>query len=90
MIEASLPRLAIPTGTDPAEFMFAEGLTDGLPCVPPTLPRLRWMLAGTDLPPETVLGKMPPILAPVRELDLHSLIYTHTHAYTNTHPVDHR
>lgn len=55
--------LKIPNNIDAVNYMFRENLTDGLPCVPPTLPRLAWMLAGTDLAPDTVLGRMPPIMA---------------------------
>jgi hypothetical protein len=33
---------------------------DGLPLVPPTSDRVKWMLTGTSLAPEEVIGKVPP------------------------------
>jgi hypothetical protein len=33
---------------------------DGLPLIPPTPERVRWILRGTDLSPETVIGKILP------------------------------
>ena len=33
---------------------------DGLPVLPATEERVKWLLRGTDLPPETVLGKVLP------------------------------
>jgi hypothetical protein len=33
---------------------------DGLPLMPPTPERVRWILRGTDLAPETVIGKILP------------------------------
>ena len=33
---------------------------DGLPLLPPTDERVKWILRGTDLPPETVIGKILP------------------------------
>jgi len=55
--------LEIPKGEDVHEFMFRMGLTDGLPVIPCTDAKLRWMLSGTALSPSFVLGKMPPIMA---------------------------
>ena len=55
--------LSIPATTDVHTYLFDQNMSDGLPMVPPTLERFKWMLTGTDLPPSTVLGKMPPILA---------------------------
>jgi len=46
--------------SDEFELFFQRGVTDGLPVVPPTRPRVRQMLDGTRRPPETVLGEMPP------------------------------
>jgi hypothetical protein len=37
----------------------ANRMGDGLPLVPPTAERLKWMLTGTDRPPDEVLGKCP-------------------------------
>ncbi len=34
--------------------------TDGLPIVPPTEERIQWMLKGTDLPPDHVVGVIEP------------------------------
>eukprot|EP00939_MAST-03C_sp_MAST-3C-sp1_P001802 g1802.t1 len=48
---------------DVHEFMFRMHLTDGLPVVPCTKEKLRWMLTGTALSSSTVLGKMPPIMS---------------------------
>jgi hypothetical protein len=47
------------------EFMFERGLTDGLPVVPPTPERVRWMLTGTRRDPREVIATAPPNLAPV-------------------------
>ena len=33
---------------------------DGLPLVPPTPPQVEWILRGTDLPADTVIGKIMP------------------------------
>ena len=56
--------LTIPINNEVHTYLFEQGFSDGLPLIPPTPERLNWMLTGTTLPPETVLGKMPPILAP--------------------------
>jgi hypothetical protein len=34
---------------------------DGLPLLPPTEERLKWILRGTDLPPDTRIGKILPL-----------------------------
>ena len=34
--------------------------SDGLPLLPPTEKRVKWVLTGTDLPPDTVIGKILP------------------------------
>ncbi|MCY3922368.1 MAG: hypothetical protein OXG27_08225 [Chloroflexi bacterium] len=49
---------------DVYEFMFDQGITDGLPLVPPTRERVERMLAGTGRPPSEVIGSMPPNYAP--------------------------
>ncbi|MBG6120148.1 MULTISPECIES: hypothetical protein [unclassified Sphingobium] len=40
--------------------LYGEGLTDGLPVVPPTRARVERMLAATHLAPDTNLGAFPP------------------------------
>lgn len=41
--------------------LFLEKLWgDGLPLVPPTPDRVKWMLSGTSRPPDEVIGKVPP------------------------------
>ena len=49
---------------DVYEFMFDQRVTDGLPVVPPTRQRVERMLAGTNLEPETVVGRVAPNYAP--------------------------
>ena len=49
---------------DVYEFMFDQGITDGLPLVPPTRKRVERMLAGTQRSPMDVIGKIPPNYAP--------------------------
>ena len=49
---------------DVYEFMFDQGITDGLPLVPPTPERVERMLNGTDRAPSEVIGKIPPNYAP--------------------------
>ncbi|MCL4182681.1 MAG: hypothetical protein KJ011_04455 [Burkholderiaceae bacterium] len=41
-------------------FFYKRGWGDGLPLVPPTESAVREMLAGTDLPPDHVVGKIEP------------------------------
>lgn len=40
---------------------YQMGWTTGLPVVPPTREAVDEMLTGTDLPPDTVLGRIPPM-----------------------------
>jgi hypothetical protein len=61
------PPMVIVEGKDYAEAItnvneqFYKGLmTDGLPIQPPTRERVEWMLKGTDLSPDTVVGKILP------------------------------
>ena len=54
--------MEVPSGEDVQEFLFENEFTDGLPVVPCNESKLRWMLCGTDLKPDCVLGRMPPIL----------------------------
>lgn len=58
-------RVEIAEGDDPFEFLFDQGLTDGLPVVPPTEVRVARMLAGTSRDPGEVVAVVPPNLAPV-------------------------
>jgi hypothetical protein len=39
-------------------FFYQRGWTDGLPIIPPTEEAVKEMLAGTDLPPDHLLGKL--------------------------------
>ncbi len=57
-------KVQIPIDDDPVEFLFAQGLTDGLPVVPPTADRVLTMLDGTSRPPSEVVAHVPPNLAP--------------------------
>ncbi len=45
---------------DVNQFYYRRGWTDGLPIIPPTEEKVSEMLAGTDLPPDTLLGKLIP------------------------------
>ena len=60
----SARRVTIPTTDDPFEFLADQGLTDGLPVVPPTEERVQHMLAGTTRAPQEVAAHVPPDLAP--------------------------
>lgn len=53
-------RHSVPNDTDPIQFCYDQGWTDGLPVVPPTEERVRAMLAGTRLAASTVIAKIPP------------------------------
>ncbi len=57
-------RVRVPVDLDPFEFFADQGLTDGLPVVPPTEERVLRMLAGTTRPPTDVVAHIPPNLAP--------------------------
>jgi hypothetical protein len=50
---------------DDLEAAFDRGWTDGLPVVPPTLPRVLRMLDGTSRAPDEIVAVVPPDLAPV-------------------------
>ena len=41
-------------------FYYGRGWTDGFPIIPPTEEKVAEMLMGTDLPPDTLLGKLIP------------------------------
>jgi hypothetical protein len=58
-------RIEIGESDDVFEFMFDQGLTDGLPVIPPTPERVLRMLSGTKRDPQQVLGLVPPNLAPL-------------------------
>src|SRR2546428_4215916 len=45
---------------DPIELLYARGVTDGLPVVPPTEGRGKRMLAATDRDPQELLGTIGP------------------------------
>ncbi len=55
-------RVEISELEDEMEAMFDRGWTDGLPIVPPTVPRVLRMLEGTDRDPEDVVAIVPPDL----------------------------
>ena len=57
-------RVRMPADLDPFEFIDQQGLTDGLPVVPPTEERVARMLAGTSRQPGDVVADVPPNLAP--------------------------
>jgi hypothetical protein len=58
-------RIEVGESDDVFEFMFDQGLTDGLPVVPPTPERVLRMLAGTRRDPQSVIGVCAPNYAPV-------------------------
>jgi hypothetical protein len=57
-------RIAIGASDDVFEFLFDQGLTDGLPVVPPTPERVLRMLSGTKRGAQEVAAIVPPNLAP--------------------------
>ena len=57
-------RIDIADADDPFEFLFEQGLTDGLPVIPPTPDRVLRMLSGTRRAPQAVVATVPPNLAP--------------------------
>ncbi|MFN0095745.1 MAG: TlpA family protein disulfide reductase, partial [Dehalococcoidia bacterium] len=58
-------RIEVGESDDIFEFMFDQGLTDGLPVVPPTPERVLRMLGGTKRDAQSVIGICAPNLAPV-------------------------
>ena len=52
----------MPPNVDVHEFLAERGLSDGLPVVPPSRAKLRWMLSSTNRQPAEVLGKVAPSL----------------------------
>ena len=57
-------RVSIPVDEDPFEFLADQGLTDGLPVVPPTEARVLRMLGGTSHGASEVVAVVPPNLEP--------------------------
>jgi hypothetical protein len=57
-------RIEIPPAEDAIEFLYEQGLTDGMPVVPPTPERVLRMLTGTRRDPQEVVAIVPPNLAP--------------------------
>ena len=57
-------KIEIASGDDEHEFLFDQGLTDGLPVVPPTPERVLRMLSGTKRDAQEVVAVVPPNLAP--------------------------
>ncbi|HZR84310.1 MAG TPA: TlpA disulfide reductase family protein [Candidatus Binatia bacterium] len=57
-------RFEVGDDEDEHEALFARGVTDGLPVVPPTEERVIRMLAGTPRDPQDVVALVPPNLAP--------------------------
>jgi hypothetical protein len=58
-------RIEVGESDDLFEFMFDQGLTDGLPVIPPTPERVVRMLTGTKRDPQEVVATVPPNLAPL-------------------------
>jgi hypothetical protein len=58
-------RIEVGESDDLFEFMFDQGLTDGLPVIPPTPERVMRMLGGTKRDPQSVIGVCAPNYAPV-------------------------
>ena len=58
-------RIEIAEQDDVFEFMFEQGLTDGLPVIPPTPERVIRMLRGTRRDAQEVVGTCAPNYAPV-------------------------
>ena len=57
-------RVRVPVDIDPFEFFADQGLTDGLPVVPPTEERVLRMLEGTTRPATDLVASIPPNLVP--------------------------
>ena len=64
MTELLARAIDVPIGDDVYELMFDQGLTDGLPLVPPTRERVDRMLQATSRSASEVIGKIPPNYAP--------------------------
>ena len=61
---------------DEFEFFLQKEWSDGLPVVTPTEARVQWMLSGTKLDPEKVIGHIAPAGEPasVRTIAIHALM----------------
>jgi hypothetical protein len=59
----SATRHSLTEAEDPIQYCYDRGWTDGLPVVPPTEARVAAMLAGTTLPREQVIARIPPVWA---------------------------
>ena len=57
-------RIEVGESDDLFEFLFDQGLSDGLPVVPPTPERVMRMLAGTRRAAQDVVAEVPPNYAP--------------------------
>ncbi len=57
-------RIDIGAADDLHEFLFDQGLTDGLPVVPPTPERVLRMLEGSARDPQDLVAVIPPNMAP--------------------------
>ncbi len=66
------------TGTvsEITDHFYEMGCTQGLPIIPPTREAVDEMLTGTDLAPDTVLGKIPPMngLATVEKVAINAVM----------------
>ena len=58
-------QIDIATHDDVHEFLYEQGLTDGLPVIPPTPERVIRILEGTKRDPQETVAVVPPNLAPV-------------------------
>jgi AhpC/TSA family len=58
-------RIEVAEQDDVFEFMFDQGLTDGLPVIPPTPQRVIRMLGGTRRDAQEIIGAVPPNYAPL-------------------------
>lgn len=58
-------RIEIGSAVDPFEFLYEQGLSDGLPVIPPTPERVLRMLEGTRRDPQDVVAEVAPNYAPV-------------------------
>lgn len=57
--------IMIAGGDDVDEFLYDQGLTDGLPVIPPTPERVEAMLAQTERAPLEEMAVLPPNMAPL-------------------------
>lgn len=55
--------ISVPAASDPIEYCYERGWSDGLPVVPPTRERVLEMLAGTRRDPQEIIGEIPTDLA---------------------------